>query len=121
VETVSRHWKEKLDPDKHRDFMSTTYIGGVSVENEGDNLVPKWVFFVAVAGFTFQFASLEQIQVCIDWFAEKIHPSSRTPDITREHYWQHWYERLPQWLFEEPKRQKVIKALRTALQDFEKE
>jgi hypothetical protein len=41
------------------------------------------------------------------------------PDITLEHYWQSWGQRLPSWLREEPKRQKVAKSLQIALAKFQ--
>ena len=101
--------------------MSTTHIGGLPVEPSQNRLIPRYVYFVAVSGFTFQFVSLEQMQECLAWFSHKTHPSSREPGVTLEHYWQRWFERLPQWLSEEPKRKKVIKALQRALNDFTNE
>ena len=48
------------------------------------------------------------------FFRQKLHPSSREPGVRFEHYWQKWNERLPQWLFDEPKRIKVVRALERA-------
>jgi hypothetical protein len=47
------------------------------------------------------------------------HGPNRDPNVSREHYWQRWYERLPKGLLAEPKRQKVIKALQNALSEFD--
>jgi len=113
-----RLWKERLDPTKHMDYMSTSHIGGFPVEAPHDNLIVKWAYFVNVCSFTFQFQSTEQIQECLNYFSQKTRPSSRRPVECGEHYWQRWYERLPMWLFEEPKRQKVVKALQKALVEF---
>ncbi|HEX9918020.1 MAG TPA: hypothetical protein VGA87_02570, partial [Pyrinomonadaceae bacterium] len=57
--------------------------------------------------------------VCMDYYSRKIHPSSRI-DIGSADCWemQRWYERLPMYLREEPKRQKVVKALTSALKEF---
>ena len=96
--------------------MSSTHIGGLPADSARDGSTD--VFFVAVSGFTFQFASLDQLRECLDWFRTKLHPSSRLANVTLEHYWQRWYERLPKGINKEPKRQKVISALENALADF---
>ena len=116
---MSRHWIEKLDPERHADFMSTTHVGGLPVDSPRSNLEDRLVYFVAVAGFTFQFVNIDQLRDCLKWFRDKIHPSSRTPDVELEHYWQRWYERLPKGITKEPNRQKVVAALERALTDFQ--
>lgn len=98
----------------------TVGVGGSPVEPPRDRLIEKWVFFVDVASFTFQFHSLEQLRQCHEFFTHKIHPTSRRPDVRLEHYWQQWFEKLPQWLFEESRRVKVIAALERAAEDFGK-
>ena len=77
------------------------------------------VYFVSVCGFKFEFHSIEQIRACLKYYSVKIHPSSRM-DIGGADNWemQRWYERLPMYLREEPKRQKVVKALQKALSQF---
>jgi hypothetical protein len=116
---MARIWKEKLDSKKHIDYMRCPEPGGYSPRMPDDNLIEKWAYFVEVCSFTFQFHSIEQIEQCLDYFAQKIHPSSRRVSNPNERYWQRWYERLPQWLFEEPKRQKIVKTLENALVTFE--
>jgi hypothetical protein len=71
---------------------------------------------VSVASFTFQFASVEQIKDYLAYYERKIHPSS-IADIGSADHWeaQRWFEKLPMYLLEEPKRSKVVKALRRAL------
>ncbi|HBE70131.1 MAG TPA: hypothetical protein DDW52_18440 [Planctomycetaceae bacterium] len=117
---MARHWSEKLDPERHVDVMgAASYFGGANIEPaKSPNLDHRRMYFVAVAGFTFQFVSLEQLRECLEWFRQKIHPSSRLPNVTLEHYWQRWYERLPKGLTKEPKRQKIVTALENALSDF---
>ena len=116
---MARWWREPLDVEKHRDLMSTTDIGGMQIEPLRDRLLERQIYFVEVSGFTFQFVSVEQIRAALAYFTERIHRSSRQPDVVLEHYWQSWYERLPQWLSEEPKRVKVISALLKALDEYE--
>ncbi len=85
-------------------------------------LVPVYTYFVRVCGFTFQFGSVAQIDAALDYFKKKLHPSSRMPNyewLKFERYWvQRWYERLPGYLRQESKRQKVVKALEEAAEMF---
>lgn len=114
---MARHWKEGLDPARHRDEMAGS-IGGLLVP-AADALIERWAYFVAVAGFTFRFVSLAQIRTARDHFGRKIHPSGRIEHYRGHRHWYHpWHERLPIWLFEGPKRVRVVRALRRALIDF---
>ena len=106
---MSRIWKEPL------------------VTHGNENLKPRSVILVRVASFTFRFGSVEQLRECIKYYEQKTHPSSRIAARTlaadlgedwRElRSWdvERWFERLPMYLLEEPKRQKVVKALHEAL------
>jgi hypothetical protein len=97
------------------------------------NLIPSYAFTVHVASFRFGFGSIQQLKECIDYFSRKTHPSSRIPakvlaaglgeDWRELRGWdvERWFERLPMYLLEEPKRQKVIKALTRALELAEKD
>jgi len=111
-----------------------------STESRDAVLDPRPAYFVEVCGFTFEFWSIEQIKVALAFFEKRIHPSSRfskewnpwglTPQQmahgtprskwfpsfmeTHRHECQRWYERLPQYLQERGKREKVVKALRRA-------
>jgi hypothetical protein len=97
-------------------------LGGVRVAPPRDSLIDHWVYSVRVCGFTFQFVSLAQLRECLDHFSRKTHPSGRFAQPPPGVHWNHpWYERLPMWLFEEPKRQRVVKALGQALTVFESE
>jgi hypothetical protein len=83
-------------------------------------LEPHQVLFVRVAGFTFEFHSVEQVRACQAYYASKHHPSSRLPVATGEYGGDHsevqrWFERLPLYLREEPKRLQVVAALNDAL------
>ena len=117
---MSRHWQEQ--------------IGHGTLE-------PHPAFFVEVCGFTFRFSSLSQLRETLAFYQQKTHPSSRLPDpewvrrearrdpeayrkniqafISAEHdVVQRWWERLPLYLQENGKRERVIKALERALADF---
>lgn len=92
-----------------------------------ENLKPQSVIVVRVASFTFGFRTVGQLRECIKYYEQKTHPSSRIPAKTiaaelgqdwrtlRGWEVERWFERLPMYLLEEPKRQKVVKALREAL------
>ena len=116
---MSRHWKERVDPSKHVDHMSTTWVGGLPRKSPRDNLLEDWAYFVAVTGFTFEFASLEQLRMAREHLQMKTTPSGRLPGVTLEHCWQRWFERLPAGLLRGSKRARVLRALDTAMADFE--
>jgi hypothetical protein len=69
------------------------------------------------ASFTFRFFSIDQLRDCLAYYERKTHPSSRLPIAGDIDHWeaQRWFERLPMYLLEEPKRVKVVKALGRAL------
>jgi len=106
---VARIWKQRLST-----------FGTAS-------LSPKEVVLVRVASFTFRFTKTKQLRDCIAYYERKTHPSSRIPakviaadigpDWRELRSWEveRWFERLPMYLLEESKRQKVLKALHKAL------
>ncbi len=88
-------------------------------------LVPWKVCLVNVCGFTFTFHSLNQLRLCLDYYSREHHPSSRLQVYDQtlggdHHETQRWFEKLPQYLLEKPKRQKVVAALQEALEEFSK-
>lgn len=105
-------------------------ISRVSLGSEGGdrNLIPRSAIVVEVVSFTFRFDTTERLRECIAYYGSKVHPSSRVPakqlaadlgeDWREQRGWEveRWFERLPMYLMEEPKRQKVLKALNKALE-----
>jgi hypothetical protein len=91
------------------------------------SLVPRHVIVVRVASFSFRFATIERLRECIKYYEKKTRPSSRIAakklaaelgeDWKQLRGWEveRWFERLPMYLLEEPKRQKVLKALHKTL------
>jgi len=107
--------------------MARIYKEPVTQWNGLASLMPKHVIVVQVASFTFRFGSVAQLRKCIEYYQQKIHPGSRVAAIElerqlgadwREQRWEteRWFERLPMYLLEEPKRKKVVKALVNALE-----
>jgi hypothetical protein len=90
-------------------------------------LLLRHTIVVRVASFTFRFGTEKQLRECIEYYERKTHPSSRIAaktlaadlgnDWRRLRGWdvERWFERLPMYLLEEPKRQKVLKALSKTL------
>lgn len=82
---------------------------------------------VRVASFTFRFETVEQLRERLKYYEQKTRPSSQIPAKTLAAHlgedwrelrgWdvERWFERLPMYLLEEPKGQKVVKALSKAL------
>jgi len=125
---MARWWKETYNPQnlEHDDKMwgaGWPYNGTeYALETTSDaGIIPIWVYFVTVCSFTFTFRSLDQLRACQKFYEQKILDSSRI-DLGAADNWevQTWYQRLPLYLREEPKRQKVIKALGHALTEFNK-
>lgn len=116
---MAQIWSEPFDGLKHRDQMPGV-ASSTSDHSRAPTLLQRRVFFVRVCSFTFQFHSLQQIQACLGYYNRKIQPSSRC-DIGAMDHWEceRWLEKLPLFLREEPKRQRVIKALHNALKVFE--
>jgi len=112
---MAKIWKEELDTARHSNKMGALVSHGPKIGG-----LASCVYFVRVCSFTFEFHSIEQIKLCLAYFEKKIHPSSRI-DIRGADSWevQRWYERLPIYLFEEPKRQRVVKALMSAIRVIE--
>jgi hypothetical protein len=129
---MSRFWHENHLPNNAPVKDVNSPIGRVLAQK---------IYFVEVCSFTFRFNTIEQMKETLIYFEQKTHPSSRLPNeewINREarqnpkNYRQNienfmrcergeiqrWFERLPMWLYEEPKRQKIVKVLRQAIKEF---
>lgn len=89
--------------------------GGEAVDPDRSD---GWVYFVRECGFTFQFVHLGQLETAIEYFANRVHPSSRTPHTHPEHWHHRWFERLPAGLTGGGKRTRILRALTRALSEF---
>ena len=98
--------------------MSNTFTGGSPVPASKDNLIEKWVYLAEVNGFVFQFANLEQVVECKQYFEQKTHPSTIGYHPPYEHYWQHWYCKLPKGITKNKNRIKVLKAMDKILTEW---
>ncbi|HSH78259.1 MAG TPA: hypothetical protein VLA19_06975 [Herpetosiphonaceae bacterium] len=120
---MARWWKERYDSrdPEHGNKMLGTYgdVWQPLSAPPRSNLEVRWVYFVAVCSFTFSFQSLDHLRACLRYYSRKIHPSGRIDRGVADHWEvQRWHERLPLYLREEPKRQKVVQALSRALAAF---
>ncbi len=111
---MARIWTEAYRPEKHS--APAKYSGSLDDHFRAPSLLPKDVLLVSVASFTFRFFTTQQLRECLAYFNSKIHPSSRVAIGAADHWEvQRWFEQLPMYLLEEPKRRKVIAALSQAL------
>lgn len=127
---MARIWIEAYDPRRHRDPMSDGWglprPEGPSRYGRAPTLESHPVLFVRVCGVTLVFHARYQLDACLDLFRRKLHPSSRLP-VYAENYGgdhsetQRWFERLPMYLREEPKRLQVVRALEQALTEHGQE
>ena len=99
-------------------------MGPIRRYSTSPTLAPHDIVFVSVCSFTFRFDSRQQLERVLNYYEQKIVPSSREPESARSmRGYDHgeaarWFERLPLFLREEPKRLKVVKALRDAMKMF---
>jgi len=114
---------EPYDPARHRNPM--WYIDSVQQvrHNRAPTIIPCKVCLVRVCGFTFTFHSLTQIQLCLAYYELEHQPSSRLPvyqeNLGGDHWeTQRWFEKLPMYLLEKPKRGKVVAALKKAMKIY---
>jgi hypothetical protein len=113
---MAKIWRERLDPGRHRDFMSGAQdAGGIAIDPGASD---GWVYLVRECDFTFQFANTEQIRQALAYFSEDVHSPNLVSGIYLEHYWQLWFERLPPGLSGGSKRTRIAKALRRAVDQF---
>jgi hypothetical protein len=86
---------------------------------EHRTLFSTHAFFVDVCQFTFEFVALREIEIAVEYFSQRIHPSSRYPIGTVDHgEAQRWFECIPGHLRQEANRVRVVAALRVALAEF---
>jgi len=126
---VARLWKERFNP---ADYQHATDARGRPLaeyfdprirgfENAPHRIPPgtEWVYYVEVCGFTFIFYSLAMIKEYLNYYEMKILPSRREKIASAHHDCeQNQFTRLPLYLREEPRRLKVVQALRRALDAF---
>jgi len=110
---------EPYDQRKHPNPMSYLDDAQQLRHSRAPSLSDYQICLVTVCSFTFIFHSTEKLALCLEYYRREHQPSSRLPVYTQNLGGDHdetqrWFERLPQYLLEKPKRLKVIKALEKA-------
>jgi hypothetical protein len=123
---MARIWKERHNGTTPGNGHQSAE--GVQRQAGNSRLLPRDDIMVRVASFTFRFSSIAELRSCLGYYAQRTHPTSRIPakklaaelgpDWRALRSWEieRWFERLPMYLLEEPKRQKVVAALSKALE-----
>jgi hypothetical protein len=126
---MKRHWTEYTEEWTHGPMTSWVHVPSKS---DPAKLIPPAppripvkghpAYYVEVDGFTFQFASLDELRVSIDVLGKKLLPNTLglaqdrggDPD-------EHWLRKMPDetkpWRY----REKAVKYLKKALRGFEKQ
>ncbi|MGE0406317.1 MAG: hypothetical protein AB7O65_08460 [Candidatus Korobacteraceae bacterium] len=124
---MARIWKERFDSVKHSGVVldpAEDTREPIARHYKHPTLTPHEVLFVRVCSFTFRFDSKQQIERVLEYYEKKTVPSSIIPEsvMGAADHWEveRWFEKLPLYLREEPKRLKVVKALREALSFFDR-
>src|SRR5437868_1570585 len=114
--TMARFWKEPYTLERAlaagiRDFENAPVVGlpnTLWIGRPEFRDWPEWIYYVEVCKFTFVFFSLAMIRQYLEFYSQKVLPSSRMSGSL----WypngdnQRWFERLPLRLRKEPKRQR---------------
>jgi hypothetical protein len=124
---MARMWKEKRSSGRAYRKNSAAFEQTLKKSMENPELIQLEDIRVHVSSFTFRFESVEHIRECLAYYQKKTHPSSRVSskqlaselgeDWRSQRSWEveRWFERLPMYLLEGPKREKVVKALSKAV------
>jgi len=117
---MARIWTETFNPKRHADKMRDA---SRPVEGPLPQRYP--VYIVATLGFTFEFHTIQQIEVCLRFFSQKVRPESMMQflDSDRHIFELHavsprWFQELPLPLLEEHRRLEIAAALTKALRRF---
>ena len=121
---MKRHWIEYTEQWTHGPM--TYWVHVESVPGKFDPPAPVLVagkgypvYYVEVDGFTFQFASLDEIRLCIEVLGKKLLPNTiRLAQQRGVDPDEHWLRKMPDdtkpWRY----REKAVKYLAKALRDF---
>lgn len=123
---MARIWAEPYDAARHGNPMPPDFGRDSAVERHfrAPTLEPHRVVLVRACGFTFTFHTPDEIRACLEYYERLLQPSGRSGvaegmaargEVAWRHEVQLWHERLPLYLREEPKRLRVVAALREAL------
>ena len=117
---MARIWTETFNPKRHADKMRD---GSPLPDAPVPQRYP--VYIVLVPGFTFEFHNIQQIEVCLRFFSQKVRPESMMQFLdTDRHILElnsvspRWFEELPLPLLEEHRRLEITAALTKALRRF---
>ena len=120
---MSKHWKEPYSKERAEAAGIHDYEGAVVVGAED----ARWIYYVDVCSFTFTFFSLKMLREYLEYYSQKTLPSGRRHNSSKYSTGpaasvgdgQSRFERLPARLRKSGKRERVVKALKKALGDFE--
>ncbi|NYF89057.1 hypothetical protein RBB79_05885 [Tunturiibacter empetritectus] len=120
LKAMANIWNETT---KQARSMPLGWSGLRDFQRSPHDFRPFTTWYVRVCSFTFRFTNIQQLETCLEFFKQKTRASSRIPYRDLKPYvdaglrgWevQRWFDRLPMYLLEEPKRQKVVAALALA-------
>jgi hypothetical protein len=117
---MARIWTETFNPKRHADKLRDA-----SQLPSAPPLQRYPVYFVSITGFAFEFHSIQQLEVCLRFFSQKVRPNSMLQFLDTDrhilelHSVSHiWFEELPLPLLEEHRRLEITAALTKALRRF---
>jgi hypothetical protein len=116
---MARIWTETFNPKRHADKMRDVSVPAIP------DLQRYPVYLVGITGYTFEFHNIQQIEVCLRFFSQKVRPESMMQFLeTDRHILElhavspRWFQELPLPLLEEHRRLEIATALTKALRRF---
>ena len=125
---MKRHWIEYTEKRKQGPMTYWVHVPGKSDPSDVSPPLPVAVpdkgfpfYYIEVDGFTFQFASLDEMHVCIEVLGKKLLPNTlRLAKDRGGDPNEHWLRKMPDetkpWRY----REKAVKYLTKALGEFER-
>jgi hypothetical protein len=133
---MKRHWIEYINHSRTF-YPMTRYVHRrvrVKPGSKEVEIIPPFpaevfgkgypIFKVEIDGFIFEFASLDELRVCIDTLEQKQLPrfGGRSRAITRTpRPHRHWLNQLPAKVLKWKYREQAVKYLQKALKEFRKQ
>lgn len=109
----------EYDPEIHRDYMSSSNEGGIKIKNPHLVKGIPHVFTLEVGKTCLVFKNINHMKEAKEFFEKLLRPSTTGSPPPHEHYWHIWYARLPKNILKASNRDKIFKAISSALIKYE--
>ncbi|MBC7797098.1 MAG: hypothetical protein H7Z37_09525 [Pyrinomonadaceae bacterium] len=109
----------EYNPEIHFDYMSSFNESGIAIENPHLIKGKRFVFVLTIGGKSLIFKDVAQMKEAKDFFERKLRPSTIGNPPPYENFWQIWFGRLPKKVLKASNKEKILKAINSALEKYE--